>query len=194
MRRIPIAGDDGKNKTWGELFVHYQAELENFKNNIAMLKDKAAGKISTEDVAIKSLNNAAVKFNGQWNRTRLDEGAVLLANMPEAKIVGLAPELKGLTAFTVNGDVQRKDGTTIDFECSEPVKLLVAYFKDDQKKYAKAPKLETDATANEYGQADRCSPMPSILTRCLWPMCMPIISKQAAIRSIFRKAMRLCSV
>ena len=173
MRRIPIAGDDGKNKTWGELLVHYQAELENFKNNIAMLKDKAAGKISTEDVAIKSLNNAAVKFKGQWNRTRLDEGAVLLANMPEAKIVGLAPELKGLTAFTVNGDVQRKEGTTIDFECAEPVKLLVAYFKDDQKKYAKAPKLETDATANEYGQAE------PVLTNAIHLDKMPLANVHA---------------
>ena len=34
------------------------------------------------------------------------------------------------------------------------MKLLVGYFKDDQKKYAKAPKLETDASANEYGQAE----------------------------------------
>ena len=32
--------------------------------------------------------------------------------------------------------------------------MLVGYFKDDQKKYAKAPKLETDASANEYGQAE----------------------------------------
>lgn len=34
------------------------------------------------------------------------------------------------------------------------MKLLVAYFKDDQKKYAKAPKLEIDASANDYGQAE----------------------------------------
>ena len=32
--------------------------------------------------------------------------------------------------------------------------MLVGYFKDDQKKYAKAPKLETDASANDYGQAE----------------------------------------
>ena len=32
--------------------------------------------------------------------------------------------------------------------------LLVGYFKDDQRKYAAAPKLETDAAANNYGQAD----------------------------------------
>ena len=43
---------------------------------------------------------------------------------------------------------------TIEFEAAAPVSLLVGYFRDDQKKYAKAPKLETDASANDYGQAE----------------------------------------
>ncbi|MCM1077673.1 MAG: glycoside hydrolase family 20 zincin-like fold domain-containing protein [Bacteroides sp.] len=154
MRRIPIAGDGGKNKTWEELLVHYQAELDNFKSNLSTLKDKAAGKISDSPEEIKPLTEANVKVSGPWKRVKLTKGASLLDNMPDSKIEGLAPELEGLTAFRVNGDVQRKEGTEIEFENSEPVKLLVAYFKDDQKKYAKAPKLETDATANEYGQAE----------------------------------------
>lgn len=154
MRRIPIAGDDGKNKTWEEMLVHYQAELDNFKNNLATLKDKAAGKISDKPAEIKPLADANVKVNGPWKRVKLAEGTSLLENMPDATVAGIAPELEGLTAFRVNGDNQRKDGTELAFENAEPVKLLVAYFKDDQKKYAKAPKLETDATANEYGQAE----------------------------------------
>ncbi len=154
MRRIPIAGDDGKNKTWGEMLVHYEAELENFKNNLAMLKDKAAGKITTKSDVIKPVADAKISLNGSWKRVKLNEGATLLENMPAAKVVGLAPEIENLSAFVVNGDVQRKDGTSIEFDCAEPVKLLVGYFKDDQKKYAKAPKLETDASATEYGQAE----------------------------------------
>ena len=31
QRRIPIGGDDGKNKTWAELLVHYENELANFQ-------------------------------------------------------------------------------------------------------------------------------------------------------------------
>ncbi len=157
MRRIPIAGDDGKNKTWEEMLVHYQAELDNFKNNLATLKDKAAGKISDKDETIpaaKDALNSVVKVKGLWGVTKLTDGAKILENMPAAKVKGLAPELHNLTAFTVNGDIQRKEGTEIEFSCSEPVKLLVGYFKDDQKKYAKAPKLETDASASEYGQAE----------------------------------------
>ncbi|MCM1355036.1 MAG: glycoside hydrolase family 20 zincin-like fold domain-containing protein [Staphylococcus sp.] len=157
MRRIPIAGDGGKNKTWEEMLVHYQAELDNFKNNLATLKDKAAGKISDKDETIpaaKDALNSVVKVKGLWGVTKLTDGAKILENMPAAKVKGLAPELQNLTAFTVNGDIQRKEGTEIEFSCSEPVKLLVGYFKDDQKKYAKAPKLETDASASEYGQAE----------------------------------------
>ena len=154
MRRIPIAGDDGKNKTWAELYVHYQKELENFKNNIAMLKDKAAGKDVGAAEAVSPLSPADVTVKGNHKRVKLAKGATLLENMPQAVVEGIAPELEGLDAFVVNGDTQRKEGTTIDFSCGKPVKLLVGYFKDDQKKYAKAPKLETDASANEYGQAE----------------------------------------
>lgn len=154
QRRIPIGGDDGKNKTWIEMLPHYEAELANFKNNIAMLKDKAAGKITEKDEKIKAARNADVTVGGNMQRVKLVEGASLLANMPDSKIVGLAPELEGLEAFVVNGDHQRKEGTRLEFESKKPVKLLVGYFKDDQKKYAKAPKLETDASANEYGQAE----------------------------------------
>ena len=45
-------------------------------------------------------------------------------------------------------------GTTIEFSCTEPVKMLVGFFQDDDPKWAKAPTLETDATGNEYGQAE----------------------------------------
>ena len=136
------------------MLPHYEAELANFKNNIAMLKDKAAGKITEKDEKIKAARNADVTVGGNMQRVKLVEGASLLANMPDSKIVGLAPELEGLEAFVVNGDHQRKEGTRLEFESKKPVKLLVGYFKDDQKKYAKAPKLETDASANEYGQAE----------------------------------------
>ena len=57
-------------------------------------------------------------------------------------------------AFCLDGDGQREVGTIVEFVSGTPVSLLVGYFRDDQKKYAKAPKLETDAAANDYGQAE----------------------------------------
>ena len=48
----------------------------------------------------------------------------------------------------------KKEATVIDFTAKKPVTMLVGYFRDDQIKYAPAPKLETDASANDYGQAE----------------------------------------
>jgi hypothetical protein len=38
QRKIPVGGNDGKNKTWTELLPYYLEELENFKRNIQRLK------------------------------------------------------------------------------------------------------------------------------------------------------------
>jgi len=48
----------------------------------------------------------------------------------------------------------RTRGASIEFECDKSVMMLVGFYVDDQNKYAKPPKLETDATGNEYGQAE----------------------------------------
>lgn len=154
QRRIPIGGDDGKNKTWEELLPYYEAELANFRGHLQTLKDKAAGKVTEQAAAIEPLKPAAVQMKSPLKPVKLAEGAVLMSNLAANKVQALAPELKGLTAYCVDGAAQREEGTKIEFECQAPVSLLVGYFKDDQKKYAKAPKLETDASANEYGQAE----------------------------------------
>ena len=154
QRRIPIGGDDGKNISWEEMLPHYEQELANFKANLALLHDKAEGKLVPETRDVTPAADAAVELSGSWKRVKLTEGAVLMENLPDNGVEALAPELRGLTAFVLNGDRQRNEGTELSFTCTEPVKLLVGYFKDDQKKYAKAPKLETDASANEYGQAE----------------------------------------
>jgi len=154
QRRIPIGGDDGKNKTWEEMLVHYEKELENFKSNLATLKERAAGThTESEKTGIAALPEANVKLLNTLSPVKLTEGATLFSQIPN-KVEALAPELNGLTAFRFDGEDQRQNATTIEFECDGPVSLLVGYFRDDQKKYAKKPTLETDASANEYGQAE----------------------------------------
>jgi hypothetical protein len=154
QRRIPVGGDGGKNKTWEEMLVHYERELENYKANLSLLKANAESKGTEEEKAlIPSLPEAKVKLLNKLPTVKLTEGAALFSDLPN-RVEALAPELNGLTAFRFNGDDQRKDATAIAFECGEPVSLLVGYFRDDQKKFAKRPTLETDASANEYGQAE----------------------------------------
>ncbi len=153
QRRIPIGGDDGNNKTWKEMLVHYEKELENFKANLTLLAAEKEAPNGKTAVAIHALPEAKVKLISAFTPVKLTEGATLFSNV-SGKIEGLAPELKGLTAYRFDGTKQREEGTAVEFETEAPVKLLVGYFRDDQKKYAKAPKLETDASANEYGQAE----------------------------------------
>ena len=150
QRRIPISGGGAKNKTWEELLPHYEAELAALKANIELLKNEGKG----GDVELVQATDAAVNLKGSFRRAKLTKGASLFSNRPELQIDGLAPELEGLTAFVFDGERKREEATTFEFTCEKPVKLLVGYFKGDNKRFAHAPKLEIDATANDYNQAE----------------------------------------
>ncbi len=152
QRRIPVGDDGGKNKTWAELLPYYQKEFDNLKSNIELLKSKQQGK-NVADKKMATIVPATVKLVGDYKTVVLDKGAVLFDDH-KYKVDAMAPELKGLKAFVFNSEKQRNEGTEVEFETSKPVSLLVGYFRDDQKKYARAPKLETDASANDYGQAE----------------------------------------
>ncbi len=148
QRRIPVGGDNGNMKTWSELAKVYQEELDTFKENIEKLKHPVA----QTDILINPLKPADVKYSG--TTVTLKKGAILFENRTDTPIDSLAPELVGLQALVLNRDSTRIVGTTIAFVCEKPVKVLVGLFKDDDPKWAKAPKLEIDATGNEYGQAE----------------------------------------
>ena len=154
QRRIPVGGDGGKMKTWSELAKVYQEELDAFKGHIEKLKHPVA----QTDVLINPLKPADVTIhkvqNSKFTVQSLQKGAILFENRPDTPVDSLAPELVGLQALVLNRDTTRIVGTSIEYESAKPVKLLVGLFKDDDKKFAKAPKLEIDATGNEYGQAE----------------------------------------
>ena len=152
QRRIPVGGDNGKMKTWSELSVVYQAELDAFKENIEKLKHPVA----QTDIKIQPATPAKVTIISPLTShpLPLKKGAILFENRPDTPVDSVAPELVGLQALVLNRDTTRIVGTTIEYESDKPVKLLVGLFKDDDRKFAKAPKLEIDATGNEYGQAE----------------------------------------
>ena len=164
QRRIPVGGDNGKMKTWSELATVYQEELDAFKENIEKLKHPVA----QTDVKIQPLHPSNVKYKGAT--VTLQKGAILFENRPDTPVDSIAPELAGLQALVLNRDTTRLVGTTIEYESDKPVKLLVGLFKDDDKKFAKAPKLEIDATGNEYGQAE------PVLTNAISIVQMPKVN------------------
>ena len=128
QRRIPIGGDDGHNKTWGELLVHYEKELENFKSNIALLKEQKEGNAIKKEADITPLRPADVKLLKNYPTVKLNEGTSLFTDLP-GKIEAIAPELKGMKAFRFNGNEQREKG--IEFLLSPLHPLFLHIGGDD---------------------------------------------------------------
>ena len=65
------------------------------------------------------------------------------------------------------------------------MKVLVGFFRDDDPKWAKPPKLETDATGNEYGQAE------PLLTNAIAIEQMPKVNIHAYSLPAGRHTLRL---
>ena len=110
---------------------------------------------------------------------------MLFENRPDTPVDSVAPELIGLQALVLNRDTTRIVGTTIAFESAEPVKMLVGFFQDDDPKWAKAPKLEIDATGNEYGQAE------PLLTNAVSMVQMPKVNIHQYVLPAGRHTLRL---
>ena len=151
QRRIPVGGDNGNFKTWADMLPVYEEELEALKLNIAQLKSPKAVTVGSNTIAARP---AKVRLLSPVQTVVLGKDAVLFENREDTPVDTLAPELKGLRALVLNRDTTRIVGTTVEFECDEPVQLLVGFFQDDDPKWARPPKLEIDATGNEYGQAE----------------------------------------
>lgn len=165
-RRIPVGGDDGKFKTWKDMIPVYEEELEALQNNIYKLKNPTAKNIN-EKIAV--VVPATVRLISPSKTVTLTKGAYLYENRPEM-IDSIAPELEGLQSIILNRDTTRIVGTTLEFETDKPVKVLVGLYNDDDPKWAKAPKLEVDATGNEYGQAE------PVITNAINMTGMPLVN------------------
>lgn len=150
QRRIPVGGNDGKNKTWAELLPQYESELATFRKNIDFLKKSDTQKTT----AIVPFTPVQVQFtNSNLKMVPVKAGEKLFDNMPMT-IGQTDAALNGLQAVQMNSEAQRRSGTELTFTCDKPVQVLVGYFAPDKNDYLRAPVLETDAMANEYGQAE----------------------------------------
>ncbi|MCR8666745.1 hypothetical protein NO995_03565 [Aestuariibaculum sp. M13] len=151
LRRIPIRGNDGKNKTWEELLPHFQKELEVFKHNIEMLKPDNGGEIiktfkTLEPVKVDILNEDATSF-------LLKKGQKVYTDN-EAEIDEVARELRHLSGVQFSDKDQQENGSVLHFKTDKAVKILVGYFSTNSFTVLAPPTLETNAQANNRGQAD----------------------------------------
>ena len=150
QRKIPIGGNDGKNKTWIELLPFYQEELRNFRKHIDSLK---SGNMQGTPAEKVSLKKAEVALANPVSLYSIETGKEIFADTA-TYIKDFATELKQLNGLKLSKVKQLSEGTTISFHSPTPVKVLVGYFNSTDRRYLQKPQLETDASANDYGQAD----------------------------------------
>lgn len=150
QRKIPMRGVDATFINWYELLPVFQKELDNFKNSIDSLKTSAV----TGLVKRTPLKNADVRL--------ISQSGEFYSVMPKQKIftdtlveiTDVAVELQGLRGIRFPKSRQLKEGNGLKFSNTKPVKLLVGYFNSKDAGFARAPELETDASANDYGQGE----------------------------------------
>src|SRR5205085_1463850 len=125
-RKIPVGGNDGKMKTWVELLVVYQHELDNFKRNLDSLHSP---KFAAQAVKKQTLKNA----EGVTLLTKPDAYFTIatgkdLFTDTATYIKDFAEELKDLHALKLSKSKQIQEGTVLRFNNTKPVKVLVGHF------------------------------------------------------------------
>lgn len=151
QRRIPVGGNDAKNKTWEELLPFYETELKNFTHRIDSLKSLPP---VTQKRVVQPLQNATIQWPAANGTQYALKPGELVFSDSSLVIKAIAPELSGLTAIRLPKNAQIVNGTELQFTTAVPVKIFIGYFADRAPQYLRPPQLENDASANDYGQAD----------------------------------------
>ena len=153
QRKIPVNGGvDGKPVAyhWVQLVPLYENELDEFRHRIELIK---SGKLTAVDEStIRPLPKASFKVLSEGVETYgVDVGTQVFRDWP-ITIRSIAPELRGLQGVRISHE-QAKAGryVPIEFETTEPVRVLIGYVKSKDKAWLQPPDLETDANAVEQG-------------------------------------------
>ena len=127
----------------------FTKELNHFKRSIDSLKLIKGGTLA----AIKPYKTADVKVLSETESYIIAKDAALFTDTT-VKIKEVAAQLSGLKGIKLSKAQQIKNGTEIKFNANSPVKLLVGFFNQKNPQYLAPPQLETDASANNYGQSE----------------------------------------
>jgi len=156
QRKIPMRGVDGTYKHWKEMLPVFEAELKTFQYKIDSLKNNKSGTLIQQQ-AFKKAEVSLLSGKNNWYT--IDSLSEPVEGVDKF-IISYAKELKGLQGIFLNTSEQIAKGTVIDFTSHKPVKVLVGYFKTQRGAfttdtiYLRAPELETNASADDYGQAE----------------------------------------
>ena len=153
QRKIPMRGVNATFKHWTEMVPVFETELKTFKYKIDSLKNASNTTVKERKPFLQ------VDAKHKHVPVVLTEGAQIFSDT-SLRIKQLAPELKGIKAVQLSFWQQLREPTEINFYTDKPVKILVGYFKTQRAAFttdtvfAKAPELETNASADDYGQSE----------------------------------------
>lgn len=149
QRKIPMRGVDKTFITWKEMLPVYNAELNHFKKSIDSLKNTKPGTFAQ----IVPFRNVDVELLSGQPSYEINPSALVFSDTT-LKVKEVTEKLIGLKGVKFSKATQTNIGTEIKFTSNKPVKLLIGYFNEKNPKYLSAPQLETDASANNYGQSE----------------------------------------
>lgn len=154
QRKVPVGGDNGHNKTWVDLLPWYEAELGYFTQHLDSLKNSGLhGNNVNEPTLSVKLQPAAVTFLDAVAGYYQPVAQQRVFTDKNVHIQAVHPSLENLQALSFSMQQQQSEGTTLHFRNTSPVKALVGYFDTKEKGFLQAPDLETDASADNQGQA-----------------------------------------
>jgi hypothetical protein len=147
QRKIPIRGANGRFITWAEMLPLYEEELKHFTTHLDSLRSPGYQASAPPIFEPATVQMAPTDYYTPDNGVHPFSDTSLT-------IRAVAGPLKGLKAIISSATNQRTTGTTIHFTCTEPVDLLIGFFDKKASAFLPPPQLETDASANDYGQAE----------------------------------------
>jgi hypothetical protein len=156
QRKIPMRGVNGTFKNWYEMLPVFENELNTFQHKIDSLKSKDPQTIANRPLLKRSATTLLLSKNNWYSINSLTP----FFSDTSFNMINFADELKELNGVQFSFMEQIKNGTEIKFSNTQPVKLLVGYFNPQRAAFSKdsiflkAPELETNASANDYGQAE----------------------------------------
>lgn len=149
-RKIPFP-DGLKNKHWTDCLPMYEEEFRAFA---ARVEDLKAGRLPMpvqSEAKMEPYQQAAFELlspNAETYTLRKDS---FLFTDGEVFAQSCAEELEGLTGVRFSREEAANKGVTVDFELTEPSRILVGYFNSGDPQWLKVPTLDENTHADDRG-------------------------------------------
>ncbi len=150
QRKIPFPDGDAFSH-WSACLPEYEKELNNFKRNLARLKEGYVPGSDRETENIGRLPQAEFEILGEGcERYTVKKGESIFTDMV-SRIQNIAPEINGLEGIRFGLGDAITSGVTVKIELKENSLLLIGYINSKGVEWLQVPNLETNTHADDRG-------------------------------------------